>query len=129
MTETTENKTAVNEEINKKKHTGGRPKIEIDYEKVEELAAVMCTEKEIAAVLGVSLSKLKADKEFMATYKKGIEASKASLRHKQFVLSDKNPAMAIFLGKNYLGQADKDTTKVDATVSISLSKDLEKLGQ
>ena len=33
----------------------GRKKIAIDYEKAEKLASILCTQSEIASVLGVSL--------------------------------------------------------------------------
>jgi hypothetical protein len=38
--------------------------------------------------------------------KNGYMALKIKLRRNQFKLSEKNAAMAIFLGKNYLGQKD-----------------------
>ena len=37
-----------------------------------------------------------------------MKAGFISLRRKQFELAEKSPAMAIFLGKQYLGQTDKD---------------------
>lgn len=84
----------------------GRPKKKIDYEIVSSLAEIFCTQEEIAAVLNLSISTLKRDDEFRTIYKKGIDVAKSSLRRKQFKLADTNAAMAIFLGKNYLGQKD-----------------------
>lgn len=84
----------------------GRPKFVIDYEMVEKLAGIMCTQQEIASVLGCSVDTLQADADFSVHYKKGQEIGKMSLRRKQFKLADKNASMAIFLGKNYLGQKD-----------------------
>jgi hypothetical protein len=86
----------------------GRPPIEIDYEAVEKLASIFCTQEEIAAFLGISHSKLTHDEEFMRIHKKGIEQAKMSLRRMQYRLANKSPAMAIFLGKQYLGQRDSD---------------------
>ena len=86
---------------------GGRPKIEIDYELCKKLAQIFCTQKEIAAVLGVSASTLEHDQEFLRIHKEGLETAKASLRRKQWKLADKNALMAIFLGKNYLGQVNE----------------------
>lgn len=40
---------------------------------------------------------------------------KITLRRNQLELSKKSAAMAIFLGKNYLGQTDKDDTDVKLT--------------
>lgn len=84
----------------------GRPKIEINWELVERLAAIFCTEEEIATVLGVGINTLKRRKEFWTIYKKGREHAKMALRRYQFKLASKNPTMAIWLGKQYLGQKE-----------------------
>lgn len=84
----------------------GRPKKEIDYEIVERLAHIFCTKEEIACILGVDPSTLYADKIFQDTYKKGREGGKMSLRRMQMKLAEKNTAMAVWLGKQYLGQRD-----------------------
>jgi len=59
----------------------GRPRIKIDYRQVEQLAAMQCTDEEIAAVLGVERSTIKRrkkdDDEFCTAYKKGKERGKA----------------------------------------------------
>ena len=89
-----------------KKNKGGRPRIKIDYKLCEELAGIFCTQEEIAGILGVSASTLKHSKKFLHIYKRGQEGAKMSLRRKQFKLADTNAGMAIFLGKNYLGQRD-----------------------
>jgi len=68
----------------------------------------MCTQSEIAEVLGVSLSTLEHDKEFLRIHKKGIEAGKASLRRMQWKSAEGgNVTSQIWLGKQYLGQRDK----------------------
>ena len=101
---------------------GGRPKFKIDYDKVEKLAAIMCTQEEIASVLGCSVDTLQRDTEFCGIYKKGLEKGKSSLRRKQFELANKNPAMAIFLGKNYLGQTDKqEISAVNTNINTDIS--------
>ena len=41
------------------------------------------------------------------------EFGKASLRRIQFNLAKKSPAMAIFLGKNYLDQSDHKEVRID----------------
>jgi len=97
-----------NEEIKeaKKKHAGGRPKKVIDLKQVEKLAHIFCTKEEIAGILDVSLSLLDQSKEFMYAYKKGLQNAKKSLRRTQLDLAQKNPALAIWLGKQYLGQRE-----------------------
>lgn len=83
-----------------------RPKIEINYETVEKLASIQCTQEEIANFLNVSVRTLQRDEEFCRIYKKGIDNGKMSLRRIQFKLAEKNPTMALWLGKQYLGQKD-----------------------
>lgn len=89
------------------KNKGGRPKKVIDYKLVEELASIMCTQEEISKVLDISVRTLQRDDKFSRVYKKGLEDGKSSLRRNQFKLSATNASMAIWLGKQYLGQRDK----------------------
>lgn len=84
----------------------GRKKLVIDYVTVEKLASIQCTQEEISTFLGISVRTLQRDEEFCRIYKKGMENGKMSLRRIQFKLAEKNSAMAIFLGKQYLGQKD-----------------------
>ena len=84
----------------------GRPKFQIDYVTVEKLAHIHCTKQEIASFLGCSVDTLDRDANFEVYYKKGLDGGKMSLRRMQFKLAEKNSAMAIFLGKQYLGQKD-----------------------
>lgn len=84
----------------------GRPKFKIDYEAVRKLASIMCTEREIASFLGCDERTLQRDAEFCRIFKEGKETGKMSLRRMQWKLAEKSYAMAIFLGKNYLGQKD-----------------------
>lgn len=84
----------------------GRPKIQIDYELVKKLASIQCTEKEIASVIGCTDRTMQNDPECMKAYYEGLDQGKMSLRRTQFKLAEKNAPMAIFLGKQYLGQRD-----------------------
>ena len=83
-----------------------RPKFKIDYDMVEKLAGIQCTQQEIASFLGCSVDTLQRDETFCGIYKKGMDSGKMSLRRIQYKLAEKNTAMAIFLGKQYLGQRD-----------------------
>lgn len=105
----------------------GRPRKTIDYELVENLASIFCTQEEIASVLGVAVRTLQNRKKFLRTYKKGMEKGKASLRRRQFEAAQKgNATMQIWLGKQYLDQKDKhevDNTHQDIpTVVVDDSK-------
>ena len=103
----------------------GRPKKEIDYDMAEKLAGIMCTQEEIASFLGLSVRTLQRDEEFCRVYKKGQDNGKISLRRMQFKLADRNPAMAIFLGKQYLGQ--KDNIEVESTQLVKVQELLSKI--
>lgn len=98
------------------KNKVGRPNVVIDYETVEKLAGIMCTQEEISSYLGISVRALQNDKEFMRVYKKAIDTGKMSLRRSQMTLATGgNTTMAIWLGKQYLGQTDKLETKNENT--------------
>lgn len=87
----------------------GRPKFQIDYVAVEKLASIMATQEEIATFLGCAVRTLQNDDEFMRVFKKGQENGKMSLRRTQWKLAERNVSMAIWLGKQYLGQRDVHT--------------------
>ena len=89
-----------------------RKKKEIDKKIFEKLGGLQCTLEEIAGVFDCSADtierwcKREYGETFAETYKKHSAKGKMSLRRIQFKLAEKSAAMAIFLGKNYLGQKD-----------------------
>ena len=86
----------------------GRPPKIIDYELVEKLAQIQCTQEEISQILDISSRTLQKDEEFLRIHKKGIESGRMSLRRYQWESAKKgNVTMQIWLGKQYLGQSDK----------------------
>lgn len=103
-----------------------RPKIKIDFELVKKLANIQCTQSEIAAIIGCSVDTLQRNKDFAVAYKNGQEAGKMSLRRKQFALADKSAAMAIFLGKQYLGQKDQLETWNTNNNTVQILDDIPK---
>lgn len=72
---------------------------------------IWATTKECAAALTVSeptvIKFMQQYPEARDAYERGFQVGKISLRRIQLDLAKKNPAMAIFLGKNYLGQTDR----------------------
>ena len=98
----------------------GRPKKEIDYVTVEKLANIQCTQEEIASFLGISTRTLLRDEKNKELYEKGRKNRKMSLRRIQRKHTKKNTTMAIWLGKQYLGQTDKieNTNKNDINNQI-----------
>ena len=90
----------------------GRPKIEIDWKQLKKLCNLQCTLEEISNWFECSEDTIERRiKEehtitFAEFFKKHNAGGKISLRRNQFKLSEKSAAMAIWLGKNYLGQRD-----------------------
>lgn len=124
---TLDGKVILTEQCFYKISTKGRPRYklnELGISIIEKLASFMCTEEEIASFLGVSVETLKRQENadaFADCLKKGREKGKASLRATQFKLAKSNPTMAIWLGKQYLGQKDiieDDTTKQNESEAL-----------
>ena len=97
-------------EVNK----GGRPRLEIDWEKLDKMCAIHCTKREIADVLGISEDTIdrrcreEYDCSFAVYYKKHASQGNMSLRRQQFQTAMKgNPSLLIWLGKQILGQTDQ----------------------
>lgn len=92
----------------------GRPKKEIDQKIFEKLCGLQCTIHEVTAFMDVSADTLIAwcKKTYGLPFSKVFaikrQAGFTSLRRSQFQLAEKSAAMAIWLGKQYLGQTDKD---------------------
>ncbi len=84
---------------------GGAPR-KVNEIELEKLASFGCTVKECASFFGVTDSAIR--KSYSRLYHKGKESGKIRLRKIQWNIAIKgNAAMAIFLGKNYLEQTDK----------------------
>jgi hypothetical protein len=94
----------------------GRPEKSIDLQELEKLCALQCTQVDLACWFDVSLSTIERrqrDSEFAAVMARGYARGRVSLRRKQMQLAEQgNPAMLIWLGKQYLGQRDT----VDQTI-------------
>lgn len=89
----------------------GRPRIEFNLEELERLCRLNCTVDEIAAYFGCSKrtieDRLSNEEEFKAIVDKGRANGKTSVRREQFkIMENGNAAMAIWLGKQLLGQRD-----------------------
>lgn len=101
----------------------GRPRIEIDKEQFEKLCYLQCTLAEIAAWFKCSedtienWSKRTYKSNFSDIYKTYSAGGKVSLRRWQFKMAEHNTSMAIWLGKQYLGQKDYIETAAPGTES------------
>ena len=95
-----------------KKNKGGRPKAVIDKIEFEKLCGLQCTKEEICGWFFITDKTLDVwtketyNLSFSEVFKQKRMLGRVSLRRMQFRLAEKNATMAIFLGKNYLGQQD-----------------------
>lgn len=108
-----------------------RPRIEIDKEQFEKLCSLQCTKGEIAGFFNCSEDTIErwCNREykecFAVVFSKKREVGKISLRRSQFRMAETNPSMAIWLGKQYLGQAEKQ----EVAVSINEDETMKEMEQ
>ena len=104
-----------------------RPRKKIDQKQFENLCGLQCTLEEICGWFGVCSDTLESwckrtyKMNFSEVFKQKRGVGKISLRRSQWRLAEKNAAMAIWLGKQYLGQRDV----VEQTISVDTVKDDE----
>lgn len=99
----------------------GRPKWELsdaDFVKMTEMAKICCTQDEICGIYGISEDTLdrrlkeRGFDNFADFYKKHAGQGKTSLRRLQWnAAKDGSVPMMIWLGKNWLGQTDKQESE------------------
>lgn len=105
-----------------------RPTKSISQKQFEQLCQIQCTKDEICAVLDVSDKTLDRwcketyETSFSEIFSQKRKGGHASLRAKQWKLASKSSAMAIFLGKQFLGQTDKVETHFDASEVNAINK-------
>ena len=97
----------------------------IDKKQFENLCGLQCTLLEICDFFDVeddtlnSWCKKTYGTTFSEVFKQKRGKGQISLRRMQWKLAEKNTAMAIFLGKQYLGQKDKIEYTDDSMKSIN----------
>jgi len=107
----------------------GRPKIPIDWAMVDKMLFIQCTAEEIAGVLGFSADTLtrRCQEEFEITFAEYShnkrQGGKTALRRSQFKLAERNAAMGIWLGKQYLNQQDRQEVEhTGEAISVNIVK-------
>lgn len=104
----------------------GRPRKEIDQQVFENLCHLQCTEVEIADFFKCSVDTIEnwCKRTYKTTFSEAFikysAGGKISLRRTQFKLAEKSAAMAIFLGKQYLGQKDDMRVDVGAEQGVQI---------
>lgn len=100
----------------KKRFRVARPKKGFDLTLIEKLAAIHCTNTEIAATIGCSISLL-SKPSYSKIIAKGKEVGKISLRKKMYETAmSGNVTMQIWLSKQQLGMSDKIEQRNQLTV-------------
>jgi hypothetical protein len=91
--------------------------------RLAELGAIQCTVAEAAQILGHAREHLDAfltlHPRGRVAFEQGAAQALQRLRAAQFKLAETSPTMAIFLGKHYLGQADRRELESSAQVDQS----------
>ena len=115
----------------------GRPLKEIDKVQFEKLCNLQCTLLEIAGFFNCSDDTIErwCKRTYKTTFaeccKTFSQGGKIALRRTQFKRAERSAAMAIFLGKQYLGQTDKTEMDVNTQIQNPLegisTEDIKKL--
>lgn len=111
-----------------------RPRKEIDKKSFESLCGLQCTLEEICGFFDVTDKTLDGwckrtyGASFSDVFKQKRGNGKISLRRSQWRLAEKSATMAIWLGKQYLGQRDEVRMDIASEKhEDALSKSLEEL--
>lgn len=101
----------------------GRPRIEIDWKEFDKLCGLQCSLEEIAGWFNCSVDTIENRvKEvhgitFSEYFAQKRSSGKISLRRKQYETAlAGNATMLIWLGKQYLGQSDKQEQSINHNV-------------
>ena len=95
-----------------------RPRIDIDKEQFEKLCSIQCTIEEMAGFFDCSADTIRRwckreyKEDYASVYEKKRGVGKISLRRSQFRMAETNSTMAIWLGKQYLGQREQKDIEI-----------------
>lgn len=96
-----------------------RPRIDIDEDNFKKLCGLQCTLSEIASFFRCSEDTVERwcrrelKMSFAEAFKMHSAGGKISLRRWQFKMAEHSVPMAIWLGKQYLGQRDSQEIVLD----------------
>jgi len=104
-----------------KKKKLGRPKLEIDADKVEMLSSFGCSTVEIAKLHNCDENTIRG--RFKEEIERGRESMKIKLRQLQWKQCENgNTSLLIFLGKQYLGQSDRNELELVGNLEALLKE-------
>lgn len=96
----------------------------IDQKQFESLCSILCTEEEICSFFSCSHDTLNRwchdtyGCTFEDIWRRKSSIGKISIRRIQFKQAETNPTMAIWLGKQILGQTEKVETEVSDRIEV-----------
>ena len=106
-----------------------RKPVPIDLDELEKLAAMHCTQDEVASWFGISqpaICKKLQREPFKSRWERGWSKGNISLRRAQMQQAEQgNGTMLVWLGKQWLGQ--RDTQRLEHSGSIEVSGALQRL--
>ena len=111
----------------------GRPRKEVDFATIDKLCSLHCTADEIVAYMNLQDSNISHDtiarrikEEYKMTFAEYIDqkhkaTAKPSLRRMQWKAAEAgNTSMLIWLGKQYLGQKDKQEMEHSGELAVKV---------
>jgi hypothetical protein len=106
--------------------------VEVNYESVEKLALIQCSEEEMAGFFELTLDEWNAlkdsDEKLRMAIERGYQQGHMGLRRRQWKSAESgNTTMLIWLGKQYLGQSDQKVTRTTIDLSRLSLDELELL--
>jgi hypothetical protein len=111
----------------------GRPPKDIDWSLFEQLCSIQCTQTEIASFLKLTYDtiQIRVEKQYgdsySNVYKRFSDGGKCSLRRHQYLLSKTNTAMAIWLGKQWLGQRENNDIELNPEQAKEFAKIMQQI--
>ena len=109
------------------------PKPKVKLQDIEKLAMLQCTHREAAGFLDLRVNAfrqlLRKNHKVAEAWERGQQMGLVSLRRKQMALASHNATMAIFMGKQYLGQRDEVTNRHVGADGGPIDIDLSRLGK
>ena len=113
----------------------GRRAVHIDLVQLEKLCSLQCTDEELAAWFGVSpttIARRRRHPEFAEAIERGRARGRISVRRAQMkLLASGNPTIAVWLGRQLLGQRDVSTTEHTGSggeaIQLAVKPDLTQL--
>jgi hypothetical protein len=107
---------------------GGRPETQIDWEILDKLCQLQCTQKEIAYFFDCTDDTIQnlcikhKNKGFSEYYAQKAVVGKIAVRRKQLQIAETgNTTMLIWLGQNWLGQSNRETVTNDSEKEIKVN--------